>query len=141
MKRIQALFADWQNILIQYMIFFFSPIAWLIFGVGIMVLFDWIAGMAAARKQGRKIVSGGFYRTFVKYALYAIGVISTRVLEILMKDKIDIPFASLLAGFILVIEYKSVMENISIATGVNLWEWVKSRISNIHPKRDKDQII
>lgn len=141
MKKFQQIFAqifsDWQNVLVQYVIFFFSPIAWLIFGVGIMVFFDWIAGIAAARKKGQKVLSGGFYRTFVKYSLYAIGVIATRVLEILMKDKLNIPFASLLAGFILVIEYKSVMENISIATGVNLWDWVKTKISNIHPKRIK----
>jgi hypothetical protein len=42
-----------------------------------------------------------------------------------------------LAGFILLIEYKSVMENISIATGVDLWDWIKDKIANIHPKRDK----
>ena len=136
-KKIQQLFADWQILLTPYLIFFFSPIAYLIFGVGIMVFFDWIAGVAAARKKGKAIVSGGFYRTFVKYALYSIGVIATRILEILLKDKINIPFASLLAGFILVIEYKSVMENISIATGVNLWDWVKEKISSIHPKREK----
>jgi hypothetical protein len=59
------------------------------------------------------------------------------MLEILMQDKIAIPFASLLAGFILLIEYKSVMENISIATGVDLWDWIKDKIANIHPKRDK----
>jgi len=137
MKRIQHFFADWQNILAQYVIFFFSPIAWLIIGVGCMVFFDWVTGVAAANKRGEKIMSGGFYRTFVKYALYSIGIIATRLLEVLLKEKIDVPFSSLLAGFIMVIEYKSVMENISLATGTNLWKWIKGKISDIHPKRMK----
>lgn len=137
MKNLQFLFPAWKNTLAQYIIIFFSPIAWLVAGVGIMVAFDWIAGVAAAKKKGNKIVSGGFYRTFIKFTLYAIGIVATRMLEILMQDKIAIPFASLLAGFILLIEYKSVMENISIATGVDIWEWVKDKIATIHPKRDK----
>lgn len=138
MKKIFAnIFSGWELIALQYLVFFFAPIAWLIVGVGAMVTFDWIAGMAAAHKKGEKVVSGGIYRTFVKFTLYAIGVIATRVLEILLKDQISIPFASLLAGFIVVIEYKSVMENISIYTGVNLWEWVKNKIADIHPKKEK----
>ena len=132
-----SLFYGWQSLLLKYLIFFFSPIAWLIFGVGVMVLFDWIAGIAAAKKKGNKIVSGGFYRTFVKYMLYSIGIIATRVLEILLKDNINIPFSSLLAGFILIVEYKSVIENISIATGTDLWKWVKEKIAQIHPKNEK----
>ena len=137
MKNLQFLFPAWKNTLAQYIIIFFSPIAWLVAGVGIMVAFDWIAGVAAAKKKGNKIVSGGFYRTFVKFTLYAIGIVATMMLVILMQDKIAIPFASLLAGFILLIEYKSVMVNISIATGVDLWDWIKDKIANIHPKRDK----
>jgi len=136
-RNMQNPFHNWQAVAAQYLIFFFSPIAWLIAGVGVMVMFDWIAGVAAARKRGDKIMSGGFYRTFVKYMLYTIGIISTRLLEILLKDEIKLPFSSILAGFILLIEYKSVMENISLATGVNLWAWVKDRVSLFHPKRDK----
>ena len=137
MKRLQLLFPVWKTTLAQYIVIFFSPIGWLVAGVGVMVAFDWIAGVAAAKKKGNKIVSGGFYRTFIKFTLYAIGIVATRMLEILMRDKISIPFASLLAGFILIIEYKSVMENISIAIGVDLWDWIKDKIANIHPKRDK----
>lgn len=137
MKRLQLLFPVWKTTLAQYIVIFFSPIGWLVAGVGVMVAFDWIAGVAAAKKKGNKIVSGGFYRTFIKFTLYAIGIVATRMLEILMRDKIAIPFASLLAGFILLIEYKSVMENISIAIGVDLWDWIKDKVANIHPKRDK----
>ena len=137
MKRLQLLFPVWKTTLAQYIVIFFSPIGWLVAGVGVMVAFDWIAGVAAAKKKGNKIVSGGFYRTFIKFTLYAIGIVATRMLEILMRDKIAIPFASLLAGFILLIEYKSVMENISIAIGVDLWDWIKDKIANIHHKRDK----
>lgn len=122
---------SWWVVSLQYLIFFFSPVVWLIIGVGIMVAFDWITGMARARKQGEKIISGGFYRTFVKYLMYAIGILSTRMMEVILKDKIDVPFASLLAGFIIVIEYKSIMENISAVVGVNLWELVKDKIIKI----------
>jgi len=138
MKKIFASFNnDYQAIIGQYIVFFFAPIGYLIAGVGIMVMFDFITGVAAAKKRGEKILSGGFYRTFVKYVLYSIGIIATRLLEIMLKDQIKIPFSSILAGFILVVEYKSVMENISLATGVNVWDWVKDKIANIHPKKDK----
>jgi len=29
------------------------------------------------------------------------------------------------------------MENISLATGVNVWDWVKDKIASIHPKKIK----
>ena len=135
MKKINALIFPYKDVILQYLVFFFAPIGYLIAGVGLMVFFDFITGVAAAKKRGERIVSGGFYRTFVKYVLYSIGIIASRLLEILLKDSIKIPFSSLLAGFIIIIEYKSVMENISFVTGINIWEWVKDKISDIHPKK------
>lgn len=137
--QINSILGDWKIVALQYVIFFFSPIAWLVVGVGVMVTFDWIAGVAVAKKRREKIMSGGIYRTFIKFMLYSIGIVATRFMEILLRDQIQIPFASLLAGFILVIEYKSVMENISIATGVNLWTWIKDKIGDIHPKSQKEE--
>lgn len=118
-------------LLSEYVIFFFTPVGWLVLSVGVMISFDWITGVLAAKKQGERIVSGGFFRTFVKFSMYAIGIVSTRMLEIILQDKISIPFASLLAGFIFVIEYKSVMENISKATGVDVWEFIKDKVVKI----------
>jgi phage-related holin len=137
MRKLLAITNDYQAIIAQYLVFFFAPIGYLIAGVGIMVMFDFVTGVAAAKKRGEKILSGGFYRTFVKYVLYSIGILATRLLEIILKEQIKIPFASILAGFILVVEYKSVMENISLATGVNVWDWVKDKIASIHPKKNK----
>lgn len=137
MKKLLSITTNYQGLIAQYLVFFFAPIGYLIAVVGIMVMFDFIAGIAAAKKRGEKILSGGFYRTFVKYVLYTIGILATRLLEIALKEQIKIPFASILAGFILVVEYKSVMENISLATGVNIWDWVKDKIASIHPKKDK----
>lgn len=115
----------------EYMLFFFSPVGWLVCGVGIMISFDWLTGVIAASKRGERIISGGFYRTFIKFLMYAIGIVSTRMMELMLEDKISIPFASLLAGFIFVIEYKSVMENISKATGTDVWEFVKEKVIKI----------
>jgi len=118
-------------IFVEYLIFFFSPVGWLVAGVGIMISFDWLTGVVAADKRGEKIISGGFFRTFIKFVMYAIGITSTRMLEIMLQGKIEIPFASLLAGFIFVIEYKSVMENISKATGIDVWQFVKDKLVSI----------
>jgi phage-related holin len=137
MKKINALIFPYKEVILQYLVFFFAPIGYLIAGVGLMVCFDFISGVAAAKKRGERIVSGGFYRTFVKYVLYTIGIVASRLLELLLKDSIKIPFSSLLAGFIIIIEYKSVIENISFVTGINIWEWVKDKISDIHPKKNK----
>lgn len=123
---------------IEYAVFFFSPIGWLVIAVGIMVSFDWVTGVIAAYKSGERVISGGFFRTFIKFTMYAIGIISTRMLEIFLQGKIDIPFASLLAGFIFVIEYKSVMENISKATGIDVMQFIKDKIVSI--KVDKKYI-
>jgi len=122
---------SWWLIAIQYLFFFFSPIVWLTIGVGIFVVFDWFTGIMKAKKKKEVITSGGFYRTFVKFLLYAIAIISTRTLEILLSDKIEIPFASVLAGFIIVMEYKSIMENISAVVGYDILELVKDKIIRI----------
>jgi len=125
------LLESWWMVAIQYTVFFFSPIAWLTLGVGFFVAFDWVTGIVKAKKKNIPITSGGFFRTFVKFAMYSIAIISTRVLELLLHDKMDIPFASLLAGFIIVMEYKSIMENISEVVGVNLWEFIKDKVIKI----------
>lgn len=124
-------FTNLMILLAEYLMFFFSPIGWLVVALGIMVSFDWVTGIVAASKNGERIVSGGFFRTFVKFFLYAIGIIATRMMEVMLDGKINIPFASLLAGFIFLIEYKSVMENISKATGVDVWQFIKDKITGI----------
>lgn len=130
-------YQKYEGYFVKYIIFFFTPIIFLLLGIGVMVFFDMFSGMAVAKKKKEEITSAKMHRTFTKFFLYSMGIISTRLIEIFLQGEIHIPFASLMAGFIILIEYKSLMENISIVTGTNVWEWVKEKISEIYPKNEK----
>lgn len=137
MKNLKQMLTDYGIMFLQYVGAFFAPIFILMLGIGVFTVFDWYTGIQAAKKKGEAITSAGYARTLTKFLLYTIMIISTRALELMIPPGfINIPFASLAAGFILVVNYKSIVENISTATGVDLWDFVKDKLNGMASKNN-----
>jgi hypothetical protein len=101
--------------------------------VGILIFFDFITGMLAAKKRGEFITSAAMRRTISKLVVYQCSVISGFLVEKYLLDQI-LPVAKLVAGVIGMVELKSVLENANTITGKDIFKDLLLRLGS---KNDK----
>jgi len=118
------------EMLIPYLVFFFSPILPVLIATGILVFMDLVTGTAAAKARGEQIRSKKMIRTISKMIFYFIAIILSKIMECVFFPVI--PLATITAGYIALMEFKSNIENISSITGINIW---KVLINKIHQQK------
>lgn len=118
----------WPDIL-AFCIAFITPLAPTMLAIGFLLMIDFFTGMWAAYKNEEKITSRKMGTTVSKIVLYNIAIITCSVVERYLVPQI--PFVSIAAGAIALVELKSLTENIYKATGLNLWDTFKEYISRI----------
>lgn len=107
---------------------FFTPIAKLMFVIGLLVTFDIITGVIAAKKRGEKITSKKLGATVTKTLLYFITIILAQIMQNNFLPSFDQSITKAVGSIFAVIEFKSNLENISSATGIDLIENFKQYI-------------
>lgn len=113
---------------IPYVVFFFTPIAWSIVGIGVLLCADLFTGIRAAKARGEEIRSKPMGRTVGKMLYYGLAIIISRVMELAFIPWL--PVAQLTAGYIAIVEFKSNMENIGELTGTDIWTRIKEVIES-----------
>lgn len=111
----------------EYLVFLialFAPIYPAVATIGVLLVFDLIAGVWAARRTGEKITSRKLSMTASKLLLYNMLIISAFLLEKYVLEWV--PFVKIATGFLAIVEFKSLSENIGKITGVNVWTAVKA---------------
>jgi len=115
---------------------FFLPIQKLLLATGILVTADIITGIIAAKKRGEAINSKKMGASVTKTLLYFIAIILAHIMEnnfFIGGEQLSKATASIFA----VIEFKSNLENISSATGIDLIDKLKQFIeTNRKTKKD-----
>jgi hypothetical protein len=111
---------------IPYVVFFFTPIAWSLVGIGVLVFADVFTGIRAAKKRGDRIHSRTMGRTISKMIFYTLAILLSRVMELAFIPWL--PIAQLTSGYIAVVEFKSNMENIGEITNTDIWNHLKEKI-------------
>lgn len=100
---------------------FFLPIGNYIIIISILLVFDFITGVQAARKRGEKITSEGWRRTATKIWIYAMSIILTHYIKITMlSTSVELDLAKYISCFLISTELKSLDENIESITGVSI---------------------
>lgn len=112
---------------LPYLLFFFTPIAPCLIGVGVLLFADVITGIKAAKKRLEPISSSKLSMTVNKIIFYAIAIMLSRMMEIVFIDWL--PLARLTAGYVAIVEFKSNMENIGEITEVDVWNFLKERLT------------
>ena len=120
--------------LIVAVIAFLAPVQWLIAGVAALILFDTLTGVYRAYKTGQAVTSKRFSHIISKFALYNIAIISGYVLQLMIGLDV-VPLAKIIAVAIGMTELKSVLENINVITGIDLWTLVMNQL-----KRNTDDL-
>jgi hypothetical protein len=126
------LISKWlKNILLSLMIFI-APIKPLLVVVGLVIVLDTIFGIIRSRKLGIKFTSRRFFSFFKKNLIYQLAVISTYILDTYLFNEftlliisIDLLSTKIMASAICFNEIKSIDENLKIAYGVGLLDYLK----------------
>lgn len=101
----------------------------LIIGLFIFLLLDLITGIRKARLNKQAITSSGLRRSINKFLEYSIAILASQVFTYIFK--LDLTLSYYVALFICTIELKSIFENISETTGVDLWKGIRKLIPSL----------
>jgi len=100
----------------------------LIICLSFLLLVDFLTGVRKAKSLGEKIQSKGFRRTISKLNDYGLAIISSQVFTWLLS--LEFTLSYYVALFVCGIELKSIFENVSQTTGVDIIGYFKGFIPN-----------
>lgn len=119
---------------------FIAPLWGFLIITAVLVIADFITGIAAAIYRKERISSRGMRNTVVKIVLYFIAILLSEGMVVVFNIPAHILTYSV-AFVIAVTEFRSNIENIESATGTSIWSAIKNLVnnqkSNTYDKRNK----
>ena len=123
----------WLKYILGALLVFISPIKPLLLVVGFMIVVDTIFGIIRSNKLGIKFTSTRFFSFFKKNFVYQLLVITTYILDhnlinefVTSVISIELLTTKLMAAAICYNEFKSVDENVKIAYGIDITQYIKN---------------
>lgn len=118
-----------------------TPIYPLMIVVTIFIGLDLITGIWKSIRNGKEIKSSIMAHSISKAVLYQIAILSSFLMETYVFG--GIPVVKLVGGFIATVEFKSILENISSITGIDIWNniskyFIKKSENNVKKKESED---
>lgn len=113
----------------------FSPIEAVIMSVFALVAADFITGVWASKKKGKKITSGGFKRTVGKLFLYEIAICAAFLVQTYLTGDL-LPALKLVSALIGLTELKSVLENLDAINGDSFFNSILNRVAQSEKEID-----
>lgn len=110
-----------------------APIKAVMATVGFLIFIDLGSGIWAALKRKEKISSAALRRTISKMIIYQMAVISGFLIEKYLVGG-DLPVTKIVAGFIGIVEFKSILENSNFILGTDVF---KTLIEKLGSKNDQ----
>jgi len=110
-----------------------APIQAVMLTVGVLVLIDVVTGVWAAFKRSELIKSAALRRTVSKMIIYQIAIISGFLIQQYVLQN-EVPITKVVAGFISLVELKSILENSNTILGHDIF---KTLIKKLGSRNDK----
>ena len=107
---------------------FLAPIQTLLCVVFVLVLLDFITGVWAAKKRGEAIKSAAMRRSVSKLFVYEFALLGGLLIQTLVGQ--SIPVVNLIAGMIGLVEGKSLLENLNVIYGGDLFKSVLEKLGS-----------
>jgi hypothetical protein len=107
---------------------FLAPIHPMLYTIYILLVFDLISGITKAIKTKDPVTSKRMRDTIIKFVFYSIAVYIAFQVDITLFSAAALYLSKLVGGYIILIEFQSNIENISVITGVNLWMMIKDNV-------------
>ena len=106
-----------------------APIKPLILACGALIVADMVTGMVAAKKRKEKLKSAEMRRSITKMVVYQVAIISAFVLETYMLEGL-LPVTKVVGGVIGMVEFKSILENVSTIAGEDIVKMVMDKLGS-----------
>jgi len=110
-----------------------APVQAVMLTVGVLVIIDVVTGVWAAFKRSELIKSAILRRTVSKMIIYQIAIISGFLIQQYVLQN-EVPITKVVAGFISLVELKSILENSNTILGRDIF---KTLIKKLGSKNDK----
>lgn len=110
-----------------------APIKPLLLACGALIVADTITGIIAAKKRKETINSADMRRSLSKMVVYQVAIISGFILEVYMLDGL-IPVSKVVGGVIGMVEFKSILENVSVIAGQDVLQLVIDKLGSKNAK-------
>lgn len=106
---------------------FMLPIASTLMLISLFLIADLITGIWKARKKGEIITSKRMSDTIAKIALFSLSVVCLHGLETQFSALGFIHITQIGSAYIAIVELKSILENVSEITGLDIWTHLKGK--------------
>lgn len=106
-----------------------APIKPMIIACIFLIITDMITGIFAAFKRKERISSAEMRRSVTKLVVYQIAIIAAFVLERYMLGGL-LPVSKIVTGVIGMVEFKSILENVSTIAGEDILSMVINKLGS-----------
>lgn len=114
--------------LIASIIAIFAPIKAALITIIILVFVDLILGIMCAVKRGEKITSSGMRRTITKIFIFEMAILAGYLTEMYLMGG-HMPLSKVVAAYIGLVEYKSILENLEIINGDSIFNSLLKKLN------------
>ena len=114
-----------------------TPAVPIIVFTGVLIFSDTLTGVWAALKRNERITSKALGRTVTKMAAYSIVILLTFGFEIMFPALQLLNIGQIASGYICLVELKSIYENVSTITGLNIWSHLVKKIDALRGEEKK----
>jgi phage-related holin len=108
------------EIIIAFLVVYFSPTFQILFGIGFLVMVDFATGILSAKKSGEDITSKKMRLTIVKGFGYMSSILVAYVIQKVFIPEMEV--MKIVSGLVAMIELKSLDENLTKITGKSLFK-------------------
>jgi hypothetical protein len=122
-----------------WFILFIAPIHQFLYLTYVLLFLDFITGVCKALKQREPITSKRMRDTTIKFMFYTVPICAAYFIDITYFSGAMLYITKLIAGFIALTEFKSLLENVSVLTGVDLWLMVQDKLMDYFNSKLKSE--
>lgn len=108
------------EIIIAFLVVYFSPTFQILFGIGFLVMVDFVTGILSARKRGEEITSKKMRPTIMKGFGYMSSILVAYVIQKVFMPEMEV--MKIVSGLVAMMELKSLDENLTTITGKSLFK-------------------
>ena len=114
-----------------------TPAVPIIIFTGVLIFSDTATGVWAAVKRDEKITSRALGRTATKIVLYSAVILLTFGFEVFFPALQYVHMGQIASGYICLVELKSIYENVSDITGLDIWSHLVGKIEKLRSSNIK----
>lgn len=116
---------------------FFTPVVPLLVAVGTAICLDTVTGVIKAYKRKEKITSRKFSQIAIKMLIYQLCVLTMFILDSMILGgliesftEVELLITKVVSVVLILIELKSINENIAVITKVNILQFFRDLLKN-----------